>query len=97
MKLIKAIDIDKNNDLYKYSNPKNAQKNAYKLFGKSGILYKSTKSNKKYMIYDIFKNKYIHFNSNLFHFIIKPRTRTFHLRFKSSSLFKSSFAVEQLL
>ena len=39
------------------------QNNAYKIFGESGILYKSTKSNKKYMIYDIYKDKFIHFGS----------------------------------
>ena len=63
MKIIKAIDIDKNDDLFEYSNPKKAQKNAYKIFGKNGILYKSTRKDKKYMILNPYINKFIHFGN----------------------------------
>ena len=63
MKLINANDIELLDDLYIYSNPKLAQKNAFELFGKNGILYKSTHKGKKYMIYDPFQNKFIHFGS----------------------------------
>lgn len=63
MELIKAVDIPKNDDLYKYSDPIQAQKNLNKYLGKDKILYKSTRPSKKYMVYDDYDNKYIHFGS----------------------------------
>ena len=63
MELIKAADIPTSDDLYKYSNPIQAQKNLSKYLGKDKILYKSTRPNKKYMVYDDYDNKYIHFGS----------------------------------
>jgi hypothetical protein len=63
MELIKAEDIDINDDLFKYSNPYAAQRNAFILFGEESLLYKSTRASKKYMIYDVYKGKYIHFGS----------------------------------
>jgi hypothetical protein len=63
MKLIKAEDVPLKDDLYKYSNPIKAQQNVYDNFGDNVILYKSSQPNKKYMIYDFNKNKYVHFGS----------------------------------
>ena len=51
------------NELEKYSNPYIAQKNAEKYLGKDAQLYVSTQSNKKYMIYDPYNNKWIHFGT----------------------------------
>lgn len=63
MEFIEAVDIPKSDDLYKYSNPIQAQKNATKYLGKDIILYKSKKPNKKYMVYDDFHDKWVHFGS----------------------------------
>ncbi len=63
MELIKAVDIPKGDDLYIYSDPIQAQKNAVKYLGKDTILYKSSRPNKKYMVYDDYDDKYIHFGS----------------------------------
>lgn len=61
--LLKAVDISKDDDLYKFSNPKEAQKKAFKYIGKSAILYKSSNPKKKYMIFDPNINKMVHFGS----------------------------------
>jgi hypothetical protein len=63
--LIKAKDIKKNDNLYKISNPKEAQKNAFNYLGPTAILYKSEKLNKKFKILNPNNNKYIHFGSNM--------------------------------
>jgi len=63
--LIKVKDIDKNDNLYKISNPKKAQKNAFEYLGPNAILYKSEKSKKKYKILNPNTNKYIHFGSDM--------------------------------
>jgi hypothetical protein len=47
--------------LLKYSNPKQAQKMAYKYLGKSAKLYPATKTEKKYSIYDPKNDKWINF------------------------------------
>lgn len=59
--LIRAVDIPKTDILYKYSNPKQAQKNAKLYLGDDTILYKSTRKDKKYMVYDPMNRKYVHF------------------------------------
>ncbi len=61
--LIKAVEIPKTDILYKYSDPKQAQKNAKLYLGDDTILYKSTRKNKKYMVYDPINRKYVHFGS----------------------------------
>ena len=48
-------------DLRKFSNPEVAQKMAYKYLGKNADLYPSWKEDKKYVIYNPEKNKFIHF------------------------------------
>jgi len=63
--LIPAKQISKNDNLYKISNPKKAQKNAFKYLGSTAILYKSDKPNKKYKILNPETNKYIHFGSDM--------------------------------
>ena len=47
--------------LLKYSNPRQAQKMAYKYLGKTAKLYPATKSEKKYSIYDPKNEKWINF------------------------------------
>ena len=58
-----ANKIKKSDILYQFSNPKKAQQNAYNYLGDDAILYKSTKFNKKYMIYDKNNDKWVHFGS----------------------------------
>lgn len=57
----KAQDIPLNNTINEWSNPKQAQKMAFKYLGKTAIIYKSFKPSKKYMILDPNKNKMVHF------------------------------------
>lgn len=47
-------------DIHKFSNPKQAQKNALNYLGSNAILYKSTKKDKKYMIQKP-DGKWVHF------------------------------------
>jgi len=63
--LIKAKDISKNDNLYKISNPKKAQKKAFDYLGSTAILYKSDKPKKKYKILNPNTNKYIYFGSDM--------------------------------
>lgn len=70
---IRAVDVDLDDDLYKYSNPKKAQKQANKYFkGEKVVLYKSTKKNKKYMIQDP-NGKWIHFGQLPYEDYLKHR------------------------
>jgi hypothetical protein len=48
--MIKVINLSKNDELYLYSNPIEAQKKAYKYLNNNAILYKSLNKNKKYSI-----------------------------------------------
>jgi len=50
--MIRAIDVPKKDELYKYSNPVKAQKQAFIYLGKKALLYKSKNINKKYSIID---------------------------------------------
>jgi len=63
--LIKAKDIIKDDNLYKISNPKEAQKEAFRYLGPTAILYKSEKPKKKYKILNPNNNKFIHFGSDM--------------------------------
>jgi len=47
--------------LLRYSNPRVAQKMAYRYLGKTAKLYPSDKPEKKYMIFDPHHNKWVHF------------------------------------
>jgi len=58
--LIPAVKIKKTDDIWDYSNPKEAQKKAFKYLGKDAIIYRSDKKDKKFMIQDD-NGKWIHF------------------------------------
>ena len=58
--LIKAVDIPKNDPIYKFSNPIEAQRQANKYLEKQAIIYRSTNKNKKYSIIDK-DGKIVHF------------------------------------
>lgn len=47
--------------LLKYSNPKTAQKKAYKYLGKTAKLYPADKKDKKYKIFDQKNEKWVNF------------------------------------
>jgi hypothetical protein len=53
----------KSEEIYKYSNPEQAQKRAFAYLGKSAKLFLSDKPDKKYMILDPNTNKWIHFGA----------------------------------
>jgi hypothetical protein len=59
--LIQANKIPNNNIIWKYSNPKQSQKLAYKYFGKNAVIYRSTRRNKKYMIQEPPNGRWVHF------------------------------------
>lgn len=59
--LVSANKVKKSDELCKVSNPKEVQKNAFALYGKDAIVYKSCKANKKYQILDVFTGKFVHF------------------------------------
>ena len=50
--MIKAVDLSKNDILYKYSNPILAQNKAFHYLGRNAVLYKSLNKYKKYSIID---------------------------------------------
>jgi hypothetical protein len=60
--MTKSIKKSKfNNNIYKYSNPRQAQKMAFKYLGKTAKLYPARNSKKKYSIYDNKNGKWINF------------------------------------
>lgn len=61
MDLIPAMLIKKNDEIYKYSNPKIAQNKSFEYLGNDAIIYKSINPKKKYMIYDKLNNKWVYF------------------------------------
>jgi hypothetical protein len=63
-KLIPATRDKKNpkyKEIQKFSNVETAQKKAYELYRELGTLYLSTKKDKKFMIFNPKKKKFIHF------------------------------------
>jgi len=60
-KYTKINNLDLDDELFNYSSPKLAQIKAKKYLGKNAILYKSSRKNNKYMIFDPNNNKWIHF------------------------------------
>jgi len=48
-------------DINKYSNPKQAQAQAFKVLGKDAVLWLSSRKDKKYMVFDPVNNKMVHF------------------------------------
>lgn len=59
--LITAISIPKTDEIYEYSNPKEAQRMAFKYAGLE--LFKSSRKDKKYMILNPYNNKFVHFGA----------------------------------
>jgi hypothetical protein len=57
---IKAVDLAKSNPIYRFSNPVEAQRQAHRYLGKRAVLYRSTNSQKKYMVLDP-NDKIVHF------------------------------------
>lgn len=53
--------MDKLKLLLQYSEPEEAQEQAFKKYGKDAVLFISTRKNKKYMIIDKNNNKWVHF------------------------------------
>ena len=64
--LTPANKIKKSDKLFSVSNPRTVQKNAFELFGKDAVVYKSDKSNKKYQILNKNTNKMVHFGDELY-------------------------------
>lgn len=62
--------------LLKYSNPKQAQRMAYKYLGKTAKLYPSTNLKKKYDIYDPNHDKWIHFGQLGYEDYTKHKNKT---------------------
>lgn len=62
--------------LKKYSNPKEAQRKAYKYLGKTARLYPSIQSKKKYDIYDKKHNKWVHFGALNYEDFTKHKDKT---------------------
>ncbi len=56
-----ADKISEYDEIYKYSNPKKVQELAKDYLGEGVTIFRSTKKDKKYMVYDKFDNKWVHF------------------------------------
>lgn len=60
--ITKASQIPKTDPIWKWSNPLLAQRQSYRYFGKKlGTIYRSTRKNKKYQIYDNINNRMVSF------------------------------------
>lgn len=59
--LIPANKIKKSDSLYKVSNPKEVQKKAKDIYGKTAIVYKSNRPKNKYQILDTITGKWVFF------------------------------------
>ena len=62
-------------ELFKWSNPKQAQKMAYKYLGKDAELYVSENEDKKYDIFDPINNKWVSFGQMGYEDYTKHRNR----------------------
>ena len=71
--------IDKTNpkytELIKYSNPDEAKRKAYKYLDKYAQLYISTRIDKKYMIYNPYTDKMVHFGQMEYEDFTKHKDR----------------------
>jgi hypothetical protein len=56
-----ADKISDYDEVYKFSNPKKVQEKAKKYLGDGGVIYRSIKKDKKYMVYNPNTEKWIHF------------------------------------
>ena len=62
--------------IFLYSNPRTAQRMAYRYLGRTAKLYPSTKSDKKYMIYDPVNHTYVHFGQYPYEDYTKHKNKT---------------------
>ena len=69
--IVPVSEIQEDDILYDVSDPIKAQKKAQELLGKNTILFKSTRKNKKYMIFDKDQNKFIHFGDSRYEDYLK--------------------------
>jgi len=61
-KLTEANEIDENDPIWEWSNPILAQRKSYRYLGKKhGTIYRSTRKNKKYQIYDHINHRMVQF------------------------------------
>lgn len=61
-KLTVSYKIPRKDRIWKWSNPLLAQKQGFKYYGKKhGLIYRSTRKNKKYQIYDHIHNRMVSF------------------------------------
>jgi len=63
LKILNQNNKEKSEEIYKYSNPIKAQKNAIEYLGENAELFLSNKPDKKYMILDPNTNKMVHFGA----------------------------------
>ena len=61
MNLIHSFKIPKSDALYQYSNPAEAQRQAFRYLGEEGNIYKSMNPKKKYMIFNPNTQKWVYF------------------------------------
>ena len=77
MHLIKLFIYIMNDNIYKYSNPTQAQKMAYKYLGrKNGKIFRSTRKEKKYMIKDPKTKKWVYFGQMGYEDYTKHKNKT---------------------
>ena len=75
-KTTKKIRTKFNKTLYKWSNPRQAQKMAYKYLGKTAKIYPARNPQKKYSIYDLKNKKWINFGQIGYEDFTKHKDKT---------------------
>lgn len=81
--LIPAVKIDKNDDIWEYSNPIDAQKKAFKYLGENGNIYRSVKKDKKYVIYNPIKDEWVNFGQMGYQDLTKHRDKDKMRRYRA--------------
>lgn len=82
MNLIPAKLVNKNDKIWDYSNPKLAQKKANEYLG-DVIIYRSNKKNKKFMVFDPYEEKMIHFGQMGYEDYLKHKDYDRMLRYRA--------------
>lgn len=62
--------------IWQYSDPKQAQKMAYKYLGKEGVLYRSENVQKKYRVFDKMNKKWVNFGQMGYEDYTKHKNKT---------------------
>lgn len=76
-KIIYSKNIPKNDRIWKFSDPNVSQMRSFKYLGKKrGKIYRSTNKNKKYMIYDDIRHKYVSFGQMEYEDYTKHKNKT---------------------